>query len=172
MPGERDTKQDTFNKLIKTSAGLMEHVMLECVGACESLICLHTHRDSNRLHSAKRLQKKKKIRSLIAGYPSNAFPGRIWKQPSGLPTAAAANQHGRLFQLNQGQRLRTCPQVFGCLCSRQSLLPSTHFRRRASDLFRSLVKLVLIRVNLGWRMLRSAVTSRKSIGRNTSAFSL
>lgn len=44
LPGERDTKQDTFNKLVKTSAGLAEHVMRACVGACESLICLHAER--------------------------------------------------------------------------------------------------------------------------------
>lgn len=59
VPGERDTKQDTFNKLIKTSAGLVEHVMCECVGACESLICLHTERlKSSPFSRAKQPQKE------------------------------------------------------------------------------------------------------------------
>lgn len=31
LQGERDTKQDAFNKVIKTSPGPAEHVMCECV---------------------------------------------------------------------------------------------------------------------------------------------
>ena len=49
--GERDTKQDAFNKLIKTSPGPVEHIMCECVWECAVFnLFAHTQRQDKDEH--------------------------------------------------------------------------------------------------------------------------
>ena len=101
LQGERDTKQDAFNKVIKTSPGPAEHVMCECVWE-SAVFNLFAHKKMSTCmdtvtHTGSHMIVKQGLSPEC--YPVYFLTVTL-KQS--ILNSCVTNQHGHVFQLLRG----------------------------------------------------------------------
>lgn len=155
--GEHDTKQDAFNKLIKTSPGPVEHIICECVWEC-AVFNLFAHKKAAPASTVTHTRSHK-MDFFGCETSSQLCCSRVISVSKTNHFEFLCNQPTlTCFSIISGLKVENPPRPSCPRFSVVYVLTNDYYRQRFYGgchriPFKLLVKLVLILLNLSWQIV-------------------